>query len=170
MASRRAVPLASAAVSAGLLVGSCAHRVPQPQTLTDIHEVVLRWAIANAETNLSPPAAYCVGYTDGQDVANPLLLEDPSPELLERLQTLPVPVRPVSGCRIAGNGMHAVVDTLTNGYGLLFGVGPPSRGSDHITTPVGFLQGREWGLGWKCELRESAGNLIVNRCEVMFHI
>jgi hypothetical protein len=130
----------------------------------------LRWAIANAETNLSPPAAYCVGYTDGEDVVNPLLLEDPPPELLERLQTLHVPVRAVSACRIEGNGMNAVVDTLTERYGLLFGVGPPSGDAGHISMPVGFLQGREWGLGWKCELRERARTWTVDRCDVVFHI
>lgn len=64
----------------------------------DLQEAALRWAFANADTDLENPAVYCIATSPGP-------LDDgvdPDAEFLERFRRLTPPVRPVSACRFAG--------------------------------------------------------------------
>lgn len=155
---------------AGLVSPRCALGSRETVDVLDIQEAILRWAIANADTNLQPPAAYCLGYTEDMDTVDRTLMKDPSHMLMQRLQDLAAPVRPVSECQIVGGGEHGVVDRVTNGYGLLIGFGPPRTERDRITVPVGYIQGGDVGLGWNCVVRQASSSWVVESCEVVFHI
>lgn len=154
----------------GLGATGCALRTSGTLDVTEINEVVVRWAVANAETNLHPPAAYCLGYTDSADTVDPAAMKDPPRELLERLKTLPAPVRPVSECNVIGGGEHSVVDAATRGYGLLIGIGLPETKNSRTTVPVGYMQGGDVGLGWECAVRRASGRWVIGNCEVVYHI
>lgn len=136
----------------------------------DVHEAVLWWAYRNAETNLQPPAAYCLGYAEDQDIVEATSMEDPPAGLLERFGRSAIPVKPLSACRVIGGGEHAVVDRQTGGHSLLFGFGPATVAEGRAIARVGYVQGGEVGVGWECVLVRSSKRWEVERCGVISHL
>lgn len=134
----------------------------------DLQELVVRWAFGAAETDLDPPAAYCLAMSPETPVEEG---EDPDPAFLDRFSDLPVPVRPMSACRFEGDTRHNVVDNASGEYGLHFHVGPVvMNGSHRANIEVGYLQGSLWGRGWSCSLEEVVGLWEVHGCERVYDI
>jgi hypothetical protein len=127
----------------------------------DLQEAALRWAFANAETDLEDPAVYCIA-------ASPGPLDDgvdPDAGFLARFRQQSIPVRPVSACRFEGDVMHIVVDRASGSFGLLFTVSPVLWESrDRGMVPIGYLQGGLWGAGWECVVERDGEDWIVPRC------
>lgn len=133
----------------------------------DLQELVARWAFNAAETDLDPPAVYCLAMS-------PLILEegdDPEEAFLDRFSDLTVPVRPVSACRFEGGTRHNVMDDASGEYRLLFTIGPVvMEGSDRATVEVGYLQGALWegdGVASSNKPRENGG---VQDCQRVIDI
>lgn len=127
----------------------------------DLQEAALRWAFANAETNLENPAVYCIA-------ASPGPLDDgvdPDADFLERFDRQTIPVRPVSACRFEGDVTHNVVDRASGSFGLLFTVSPVQwENPGRAMVPIGFLQGGLWGAGWECVVQRGGEDWNVIRC------
>lgn len=134
----------------------------------DVQEAVLRWAFANADTELQPPAVHCVAHVHGgPDLA------DPSDALLARFAADGVPVRAVSSCdgpwtgaagRTAHPGVdldrHFVFHPQTGQPGLLFVLHGPveldaTRNSARVT--ISYVQGGLWGAIWSCTAQRATG-------------
>lgn len=146
-----------------LTVHGCTQQRTRAVHDEDIQEAVLRWAFLNAETDLTPPAAYCLVYDPDAGELAGTHPRDPSPTLLERCRGDPVPVRPFSACRFTG-GRHVVFDSISGGHGLLFEIGPVQHVEGRADVGVGYIQGGEWGRGWKCSVLQSPRPAVVS-CE-----
>jgi hypothetical protein len=134
----------------------------------NVQEAALRWAIANAETDLQPPAVLCIAVVRG----GPDLL-DPSDTLMARFAATSVPVRAVSYCdgplrsreaedRHPGVDMshRFIFDPQTRLPGLLFILEPvnwDARG-DAAEVGISFAQGGLWGTGWGCTAERGEGS------------
>ena len=144
-----------------LVLGSCATRQPERRA-EDLQEAALRWAFANAETDLDAPAIYCIAHT-------PVSFDngvDPEPLFLERFSGHAIPVRPVSACRFPVHDRHNVIERATGAFGLLFTFSTvrwegPARG----IVRVGFQQGGLWGSGWECVVERNSTEWVVTRCD-----
>ena len=154
-------PLRHSIVATGALL-ACACDSPygvEAQRLEEVLEVTTRWAFENAETDLEPPAAYCLAIpTEGDPQA------DPTESFLHRFVDSEVRVVPLSGCEILGvdpenfdeRARHAIVNRDSGGFALLFRVGPVEWESPaSAKVDVSYLQGGLWGTGWKCEVEWS---------------
>lgn len=116
-------------------------------------EVVLRWVIAHAETDLHPPAAYCVGRVREPGATVAADRSDPSPELLMRFADEPVPVKPIAACRRVTDKWHGVLDRETGRPALEVLIGPVQRISPcRVRVRAQYTQGGLWGRGWSCEV------------------
>lgn len=152
-----------------ILVCGCGSRSADHQADLDVQEAVLRWAFANAETDLNPPAVHCLavspyaGSLGGES-------DDPDSALLARFAADTVPVRPVSACQIHG-GSHGVIDQATGGFGLLFVIGPViEEAGQPVGAEVGYIQGGDSGGGWQCNVQRSTTGWSVTRCKRIVHI
>ena len=144
-----------------LVLGFCVSCEAEPRP-EDLQEAALRWAFANAETDLDAPAIYCIADT-------PAPLEnggDPVPQFLERFVNSAIPVRGVSACRFEVNERHNVIDRATGAFGLLFTFSPVRwDGPDRGIVPIGFQQGGLWGAGWECLVERNSTEWVVTRCQ-----
>lgn len=127
----------------------------------DIQEAVLRWAFRNADTELTPPAAYCLVYAQDAGHLAPSDPGDPPGTLLHRFRGDSIPVRPYSACRFT-SGHYVVVDSLSGGPSLLFEYGPVEYTEGGAAIGVGYIQGSEWGRGWRCTVNKRSGSREVH--------
>lgn len=157
------------ALGLAILVYGCGSRTAEDQTDLDVQEAVLRWAFANAGTDLDPPAAHCLavspyaGSLGGES-------DDPDSALLARFAADTVPARPLSACQIHG-GSHGVIDEATGGFGLLFVIGPViEEARQRVGAEVGYIQGGDVGRGWRCRVKRSTAGWLVTDCEVIVEV
>lgn len=125
----------------------------------DVREAVARWAFQNADTDLDPPAAYCVAsYEEGGAID-----ADPDAEFLGRFDDLDVPLRPVSECHLLAGGppqdtlrRHSVVDPASDQFGLYFRLLRVTwTNSTSAEAGVVYQQGLTWGGGWQCRVEST---------------
>ena len=167
MSQFRQVVLASSVLVA-LAPGASAQEAEEADW--DVQEAALLWAFENAETTLSPPAAYCVGVNDG------LVIGDPSPAFIERFAGSEVPVRAASECELKGveaisfdpTADPIVADRASGRPAILFDFGAVIRpGESSAEMLVHYLQSLTLGSGWRCELRTNDDGIWqVSSCEV----
>jgi len=158
-----------------LLESACQHESARRTSAgpdEDIQAGALAWVMAHVETNLHPPAAYCIAHQD-TEFDEP---REPPVTLLARLQVTAAPVRPVSECRFGGpvaNGSryeseaNVVVDRATQRFALYFGIEPVRWEAGHVAgVGVHYLQGGLWGAGYACRAeRTRSGTWSITGCE-----
>lgn len=126
---------------------------------------MLRWAFQNAETDLNPPAAYCISATeDLHDEPR-----DPPRALLRHVSASEVPVRPFSECRMTGSARYSIVDAQSARPALFFAIGSVQwQDPSQAWVRVGFFQGGTWGRSWRCQVQStSSGKWVIESCPVL---
>jgi hypothetical protein len=137
----------------------------------EVQAAALAWVIARADTDLDPPAAYCIALDDDYSSGR----RDPSATLLARLHTAVAPARPISECRFGGplgdgsrydDSRHVVIDRTTQRFALYFGVSVVRWDAGGVAeVDVHYLQGGLWGGGYECRAeREGRGPWRVTTC------
>lgn len=156
----------------GLLAAACAATQPGQQSDLDLLEAVAWWAFNNADTDLRPPAVYCVAMVVGPGEG----YEDPDGNFLARFSASAVPVRAESECDREPDRKratrHMFIDPATGGYGLGFILGFVDHlPSGEVTASVTIVQGGLWGGGYLCTFREVApGNWGPHSCRRVMDI
>lgn len=162
-----------------LLAAACqsgnAERAPATGSVPadeELQAAALEWVIARVETNLDPPAAYCIALMASEFDER----REPPAALLTHLRADAAAVRPVSGCRSGGpiadgsryeSEANVVIDRATQRFALYFGI-EPVRWKAGAVAEVGvhYLQGGLWGAGYICRAeRERVGTWRVTGCE-----
>jgi hypothetical protein len=165
--------------------------VPEPSALlthSDLDSIV-RAGVQNAlRSNLEDPAllsalfhrlaqladtgsgnrlvAYCVSIgakPPGDSVS------DPSYALLEQLNTLPLPVRPQSACRVRPrtSGRMTVIDTATGGKAVQLRLLTLNMyDTTAYTGEMVWYIGPLWAAGWICEATKHEGQWRVDQCRM----
>ena len=165
-----------------VLLASCAPPYGDDvQRVEGAVEAAARWAFQNVETELDPPAAYCLAVPElGEEEQPREPTADPSASLLGRLADVGVAVRPVSACdvlRATGDNFravarHSIVDRESGEFALLIAVGP-LRWTGEVAAEIHVLglQGGLWGTDWLCNVAwgQSEGWQVLG-CSVAGHI
>ncbi len=142
-----------------------------PGAEEEVQVSALTWAFGSVETNLNPPAAYCVAL----ERAGEADMRDPPATLLARLQTAAAPARPVSECRFGGllsdgsrydDSRNVVIDRTTDGFALYFGIFPVRwESGDVAIIDLAYTQGGLWGAGYECRVEHRQGVWQVIDCQ-----
>lgn len=173
--SRTASAPLSAAAMVLLLGSACPHASARRTSAgldEDIQAGALAWVMAHIETNLHPPAAYCIALQDTEFDER----REPPVTLLTRLQVTAAPVRPVSECRFGGpvadgsryeSETNVVIDRATQRFALYFGIEPVRWEAGGVAgVGVHYLQGGLWGAGYTCRAeRTRSGTWSITGCE-----
>lgn len=136
----------------------------------EIQELALRWALGHHQTDLNPPAAYCVAFLDGDPAARPSApaqLTDPPESFLSHFAEQGVPVRPNSECEHIGDPRHSILHVPSGRRpALQFTLGTVAWTADGVARiGVSYVQGGRWGKGWRCTARQEAGQWVLSGCE-----
>jgi len=127
---------------------------------------LFRQLLQLADTGSADLAAYCLA-VGSKEIADSE--SDASPEVLERLRDLPLPVRPRTDCRFHSR-QRPFVDKNTKGKAMVLRVvGLYTNDSTSIMTAVmDYYIGPLWAAGWGCLVSKDQEEWRVSRCERMW--
>ena len=96
---------------------------------------------------------------------------DASPQVLEQLRDLPLPVRPTSACKVLPlhAGRMTVIDTATKGPAIALRIVALHREDEKsFTTEMDWYIGPEWAAGWTCRAAKLQEQWRVDKCSMIW--